>query len=195
MTSLWQCIACTGGTNLIMSVTFISQDPPAGRSHFLGLPQNLAKSSSLLAPRSPSVPFQPYDQWPLHEWIQSSCPVPRGLYYPIKLDQKMFTSPTYLEQTSGTVHFRVNTCKALRDIVHSGMLFTSGLCAAAPLVAGGLQQPYDQEPLHIYCKKYFLMYTLPKRLKKDPDPFKQVVLNQKCKSSKLYTGAELKHIN
>ena len=79
--------------------------------------------------------------------------MPRGLYYSIKIARKVLASPTYVEQTSGIIHFRVNTCKALRDIVHSGILFTSGRCAAAPLVAGGLQQPYDQEPLHIYCKK------------------------------------------
>ena len=91
--------------------------------------------------------------WIQNKWSQSSCPVPRGLYYSIKSAQKVFTSPTYVEQTLGTINFRVNTCKALREIVHSGILFTSGRCAAAPLIAGGLQQPYDKEPLHIYCKK------------------------------------------
>ena len=73
----------------------------------------------------------PHKSLQLDSKPMNSKQLPRGLYYCIKL----------------VIHFRVNKCEALRDIVHSGILFTSGRCAAAPLVAGGPRpdQPCEQK--------------------------------------------------
>ena len=56
------------------------------------------------------------------------------------------------------VHFRVNTGKALRDIVHSGILFTSGHSAPAALAAGRLRAFFAEIiPMGVYSSKNFYL--------------------------------------